>query len=413
MQKTKLFLCVLIIFLLLPLSTVDATIIRSGQHYSLNLPMQTSFLYGRRTHWLFLFDKNNKALLLMYSNDTLLWMNPIKISDCGSSNDYDVYPYSPYLYIVIYQSEEAGTPLYCKKIVPRHNLTFIDEGMFEIVSGVPEHRYSNPSILSDSEDVFVTYHDFFDMHLYLTIYNKTTTRISNSPTGDQWYSKIITLVNGTKMILYSDGQDSIRYKLFHKSWLSEEKVVIEETLRWKGSWSVNWVPDDEITDLCAGLTYQGNDTKIKYVPYSLKKGWAKISILSNTTHNVSPTIGRLLNGSHMVCWEKPETNEVQYSIGTSYSGWNTSKILPMNYRLIDHESLALCFVELDNGFISLVFLTNEGVEFRSFEISTGAIYKKVKKRSWVMTGLKLFLIVGFVLTIGMRMMGISKWEVKL
>jgi len=410
MRRSKVLLSLLFLFLLFPSIVVDADIILSGRRYSLNLPMQTALIYGRRTHWLFFLDEDDQELLFMFSNDTRSWVKPIKIADCSSANNYDVYAYSPYCYIVVYPSEEPNLPLMFRKIKPSHNLTFTDEGTFEVVAPNPNQKYINPSILVDSDNIYVTYHNTGDRYLYLVISGESPTQVSDEPTSNTWFSKVIQLVNGTKMILYSD-EAALRYKLLHKGWLGEEKTITEEAFRWNGAWTVNWIPDIDKTGRCAGMAYQSNDTNIKVIPYFLSSGWGEAVTIANSTYNLAPTMARLLNGSHMTAWLSPDTNEVMYSFGTPYTGWNNTRPLPLGYKPIKPTHIELCFAELPTGLIGITTLTNDGIYFDAFEVSTGYIPKMKKRYSPTMTALKIALVLMLVFTLGLRMFGITKWKI--
>lgn len=399
----------LLVFLLFPSVMVSADIVLSGRRYSLNLPMQTSLIYGRKTHWIFLLDEVDQDLLFTYSNDTMYWVKPKKIADCSSPNNYDVYSYSPYFYIVYYPSEEPGFPLKYRKIKPYHNLTFIDEGEFEVVPPSPSQRYINPSILADSEGIYVTHHNTEDGQLYLTVNNDLPIRVSDETAKGQWYSKIMRLLNGTKMIVFSD-EGGIRYRLLNGVWLGEEKTITEEALRWSGSWAVNWILDMDRTGKCASLAYQSNDTYIKIIPFFLSSGWGSPVTVANSTYVLAPTIARMLNGSHMVAWVDPDTNELVYSFGTHYTGWNNTRFLPIDHNLITAEFVELCFVELPTGLIGVTAITNDGIYFDAFEVSTGYVYKTTKRYSPTITALKVSLVLMFVFTIGLRMFGITKWK---
>lgn len=409
MCKSKILLSLLFLFLLFPSIIVKADIILSGRRYSLNLPMQTSLIYGRKTHWIFLLDEVDQDLLFTFSNDTRYWVKPIKISDCSSPNNYDVYTYSPYFYIVFYPSEEAGSALTYRKIKPYHNLTFIDEGKFEVVPPSTTQKYINPSILVDSDNIYVTYHNTGDGHLYLVLSDASPTQVSDEPASDIWFSKLIQLVNGTKMIIFSD-EDALRYKLLHKGWLGEEKTITEDVLRWNGAWTVNWIPDMDRTGKCAGIAYQGNDTNIKVISYFLSSGWGIAVTIANSTYNLAPTMARLLNGSHITAWLNPDMNEMTYSFGTPHTGWNNTRPLPLGYKIIKPEYIELCFVELPTGLIGITALTNEGIYFDAFEVSTGYSPKMKKRYSPTMTALKVSLVLMLVFTLGLRMFGITKWK---
>jgi len=217
-------------------------------------------------------------------------------------------------------------------------------------------------------------------------------------------------LNGTKIIAYSDGK-AINCKLLHDTWIGEEKTITDEALRWNGAWTVNWIPDMDRTHNCAGLSYQGNDTYIKFVPYSLSLGWGDIVSIANSTYDLAPTMARMLNDSYLVAWLNPDLNELIYAYGTSNTGWNQTRILPLEYKVVKPAHVELCFTELQTGLIGITLLTNEGIYFDAFEISTGYIPKaRAKRYSPTMTALKISLILMLVFTLGLRMFGITKWK---